>query len=70
MQALGLRRGARIALLGPNTLDIAVWIQGAKRLACPYTCLPEGVSPEAAVSRVRALGAELVYLGVGSRGIE
>ena len=58
--------GSRIALIGPNTLDQVVWIQAAKRLGMPYTCLPEGASIETAVSRIRSLGAELVYYSGGS----
>ena len=58
--------GSRIALLGPNTLDQIVWIQAAKRLGIPYTCIPEGASIDTSVARVRSLGAELVYVSEGS----
>ena len=66
LTALGLTKGARVVLLGPNTLDQTIWIQGAKRIGCPVSCLPEGVSVETLVSRVCSLGALVVYISIGS----
>ncbi len=55
-------------LIGGNSLDVICWVQAAKRLGVVYSCLPENAAVDAAVTRVRSLGAALVYVSQGGIG--
>ena len=66
LHAQGLGQRARLVLIGGNSLDLVCWVQAAKRSGVVYSCLPESTSVDAAVTRVRVLGARLVYVSQGS----
>eukprot|EP01043_Picozoa_sp_COSAG02_P041065 COSAG02_NODE_3376_length_6847_cov_2.337433_2_plen_1057_part_00 len=53
-------------LIGGNSLDVICWIQAAKRLGVVYSCLPQNTAVDSAVTRVRMLGAALVYVSQAS----
>ncbi|MDZ7631936.1 MAG: AMP-binding protein, partial [Gemmatimonadaceae bacterium] len=60
LQALGLRRGDRIALNMPNIPAQLYWTEGAKRLGVVYTPVFGGFSDKTLSDRIHDAGARVV----------
>eukprot|EP00392_Amoebophrya_sp_AT5.2_P011749 g11834.t1 len=61
-EAGGLKLGDRVLIVGPNVYDHVVFVQGCKRAGIIYSCLPETISAEIALDRMKQLGAKAVVL--------
>ena len=65
LEALGLRRGDRIALNMPNIPQQVFWMQGAKRLGIVYTPVFGGFSDKTLSDRIHDAGARVVITADG-----
>ncbi len=65
LQALGLRRGDRIALNMPNIPGQLFWTEGAKRIGVVYTPVFGGFSDKTLSDRIEDAGARVVITADG-----
>ena len=59
------RVGDRMIMIGPNTLQQAVWINAAKRAAIPYSCASSDTPARVIAERAIALNARIVCIFEG-----